>query len=150
MGVCSLNRLSEASSCPNFLPEQLGNLATWQLRKMHFITWLPLLTTMALALDRSVETDDDEVERRLSNRGCPIKNQTIKTGIVLPSECVQLQGKWLRPWQSCGAFCTRTRSCKAWTFKGGRCNLYKNGQKQCGFVSRGGAGTIAGYTGCQV
>ena len=29
-----------------------SNLATWQLGKMHFITWLPLLTTMALALDR--------------------------------------------------------------------------------------------------
>ena len=28
------------------------NLASWQLGKMHFITWLPLLTTMALALDR--------------------------------------------------------------------------------------------------
>merc|ERR1712018_867473 len=90
------------------------------------------------------------VEARLSNRGCPIRNKTIKTGIVRPSECVKLQGKWVRSWQSCGALCTRTRACKAWTFKSGFCTLYKNGQKPCGFVEHGGRGTIAGYSGCQV
>merc|ERR1719369_1013251 len=87
---------------------------------------------------------------RLSNRGCPLRNRTIKTGIVLPSECVQLQGKWVRSWQSCGSLCTRNRACKAWTYKGGRCNLYKNGKKTCGFVTSRGVGTIAEYSGCQV
>merc|ERR1719244_742365 len=75
---------------------------------------------------------------------CPIRGQTIKTGIVLPSECIQLTGKWVRSWQQCGAACTRMRACKAWTFKSGRCNMYKNGQKTCGFVSRGGMAPVAG------
>merc|ERR1712066_769509 len=109
-----------------------------------------LLATVALATAATSLDNNEDVERRLSNRGCPLRNRTIKTGIVLPSECVQLQGKWVRSWQSCGAMCTRNRACKAWTYKGGRCNLYKNGKKTCGFVSTGGVGTIAGYSGCQV
>merc|ERR1711934_91953 len=116
------------------------------IRMQAFGRCLPLLlATIAFAF-----ATDEDVERRLSNRDCPMRNKTIKTGIVLPSECVQLQGKWVRSWQSCGSICTRTRACKAWTYKGGRCNLYRNGKKTCGFVTSGGVGTIAGYSGCQV
>merc|ERR1719195_886004 len=60
-----------------------------------------------------LQKNSKESRPGLSNRDCPVRNKTIKVGIVLPSECIQLQGKWVRSWQSCGSLCTKNRACKA-------------------------------------
>merc|ERR1712080_811384 len=59
------------------------------------------------------------------------------------------EGTWIGSWQKCGTTCTRMRQCQAWTFKSGWCSLYDDAQKKCGFTSVGGAGTTAGYSGCE-
>merc|ERR1712096_564091 len=83
------------------------------------------------------------------NRDCPIRNKNVKKGLVRPAECRALKGSWVGSWQQCGALCTRSRDCNAWTFKSQWCQPYKNAQRKCGFVSAKGAGYTAGYSGCE-
>merc|ERR1712226_1271284 len=83
------------------------------------------------------------------NRDCPIRNKTIKKGIVIPQECRALKGTWLTSWQKCGTACTRNYKCKAWTFTKGWCAMYEDALAKCKFTAKNGRGTTAGYSGCE-
>merc|ERR1712133_19743 len=115
------------------------------------LSLLVLLSVFSLALSMPSNTETKEVEMRYGsrNRDCPIRNKTTKKRIVIPKECRALKGTWIGSWQKCGTTCTRMRDCQAWTFKSGWCSLYDDAQKKCGFTSVGGAGTTAGYSGCE-
>merc|ERR1711872_320313 len=91
-----------------------------KVSSMH-LSLLVLLSVFSLALSMPSNTETKEVEMRYGsrNRDCPIRNKTTKKRIVIPKECRALKGTWIGSWQ------------------------------KCGFTSVGGAGTTAGYSGCE-
>merc|ERR1711890_75755 len=103
-----------------------------------------ILISFSLAL--SVSPIDEEPEDRLAST-CPQYNRNIKQGMVVPSRCKLIRGKWVKSWQQCGALCMREKTCQAWTYNRGWCSMYRNGILKCGFVSSR-SGVIAGVRGC--